>query len=396
MTFEGAGRSMSKSTVGGKPGAVTGRRWRGPAPGRRAVVAVAVLAVTAGLVALRAWWPSWPARLVIAAPGGHFPVAFSPDGATLATRSIETEKILLWDASSGRERAAWTIPDRPLRISGEFSADGRTFASPWFDRSSGKHFSIDLVDVGSGRLRATCDSPLGGFIGLRFRDGGRGLRLAATAANAGVEVVDFDVTTGRPSPSRRLGYGLNAGQGAISPDGSTLALIGAKPGIRQTLVLWDADLDRESARLPEPAGSAGAMAVAFSPDGKALAVGRDDGVIEIWDLGSRRLRTTLRDRSPNYSPRVLTFAPDGRSLVSTAQFLRGGFSIDSVNFYWQAATRSSDRVGLMEMVVMDAATGRRLRTSKEDRLAVFSPDGRTLATGHDDEAVRVRDAPGRP
>jgi len=389
---------MSDLTAGGRPGAITGRRWRGPGPGRRAVVAVAIFAI-AGLVTLWSWWTSWPARLVISAEGGHYPVAFSPDGATLATRSSGSGKILLWDTSSGRERSAWKVPDRPMRFSGKFSADGRTFALPWLDQSSGKDFSIDLVDVGSGRLRATCDSPLAGFLALRFRDGGRSLRLASTtstAANGGVEVVDFDATTGRPVRSRRLGYGQNAGPGDLSPDGSLLALIGARRGTLPNLTLWDVDHDRELDRLPGPAGSADASAVEFSPDGMALAVGRDDGSIEVWDLASHRLRSTLRDRSANYPPFALAFAPDGRSLVSTGQLSRRRFSIDTITYYWLAATRPPDRAALTELVIMDVATGRRLRSSKMDFLGVFSPDGRMLATGHDDDAVRVRDVPGRP
>ncbi len=389
---------MSDSTAAEGRATMVRRRWRRLGPGRQAVVAaVAILAAGLGALAFWNWWTSWPARLVIATKGGHFPVTFSPDGSTLATRSLNPGQIHLWDASNGRERAAWSIPARALRFSGEFSPDGRTFASPWFDRSSGKNYSVDLVDVASGRLRATCDSPLDGFLALRFRDGGRGLRLIAVAPNAGVEVVDFDVTTGRPTPSRRLGFGASLTPMTMSPDGNTLALIGSRPGARWTLVLWDIDGDRESARLPVPAGSADATAVAFSADGKALAVGREDGSIEVWDLASRRLRAALRDRSPNYAPAGLTFSPDGSTLVSIARFTRRKLSLDTLNFFWRAATRPSDRVDLIEMIVIDAATGRRLRTSGVDCwLAVFSPDGRTLATGHEDEAVRVRDAPGRP
>jgi WD40 repeat protein len=69
--------------------------------------------------------------------------------------------------------------------------------------------------------------------------------------------------------------------------------------------------------------------------------------------------------------------------------------MDTVRFRIHLARGNSNWSPPIELVILDTATGRLiLRTSDESR-PCFSPDGRFLATNHDDGTVRLRNMPGK-
>ncbi|MEV0675430.1 serine/threonine-protein kinase [Actinosynnema sp. NPDC050436] len=122
--------------------------------------------------------------------------------------------------------------------------------------------------------------------GLRFSPDGAHLAVSGgdtTVWDLGSKSAEY-VVRGSPSTGR---YGNAAGW---SPDG-TLAV--AVPG---GLELW-----RDGARV-RPAFGQGAHVIdlKFRPDGKRLAVGRSDGVVELWEPTGERLaaRTEHRDAQP--------------------------------------------------------------------------------------------------
>ena len=106
-----------------------------------------------------------------------------------------------------------------------------------------------------------------------------------------------------------------------------------------------------------------ATSVAFSPDGKTLAVGTHDSV-QLWNIGEKKA-TGVWKTGCGYV-KSLTFLPDGKKLVI------GGYQSASV---WDVASGMKER---------DLPKHRGFVTS----LAV-SPDGKLLATGCDDEAARL-------
>ena len=106
-----------------------------------------------------------------------------------------------------------------------------------------------------------------------------------------------------------------------------------------------------------------ATSVAFSPDGKTLAIGTHNAV-QLWSVAEKK-STAVWKTGSGYA-RSLVFLPGGQKLVI------GAYQSVSV---WDVATGSKER---------DLPKHRGFVTS----LAI-SPDGKLLATGCDDEAARL-------
>jgi WD40 repeat protein len=114
--------------------------------------------------------------------------------------------------------------------------------------------------------------------------------------------------------------------------------------------------------LPFPVGAKG---VAFSPDGKLLAMaayaqpkGQHTGAVMLWDLVAGKERTDFQGK--NVAALTVAFSPDGKLLASGTPSLQG-------IRIWSVAT------GKQVQLVEDSAAIRHM---------VFSPDGKYLATGH--------------
>jgi len=198
-------------------------------------------------------WASWPARATVSGPGYILPLAFSPDGKTLATREVGT--VSLRAAADGRARGTWMLYGGSAHvIQAEFTPDGRDLAVLWNDQAGPLTILVDLVDVATGKVRATIDThlALANLDFLAFADGGRTLRLVLRKPNAsGFEVVDCDLGSGRISSSRPLASPAASWPLAVSPDGRFLAvaLPMPTPTSRGAVSVWDLEHDREAARL---------------------------------------------------------------------------------------------------------------------------------------------------
>lgn len=151
---------------------------------------------------------------------------------------------------------------------------------------------------------------------------------------------------------------------AVTRHGNRLASVSAD----RTLRVWALEPLRPvlTWEMPEPM-----QAVAFSPDGKAIASGGDHGSIEIREAVSGRSLRRFSVPAGSGAVRSLALSPDGRRLA--------------------AGTQSSEDVRVWEV-----ESGRLLASLKGHSSAVtavaFSPDGTRVISASSDRTLRVWDA----
>ncbi|GHE96232.1 hypothetical protein GCM10018785_71510 [Streptomyces longispororuber] len=208
---------------------------------------------------------------------------------------------------------------------------------------------------------------------------------------------------GLPLRHRITGYADEVSSVVFSPDGRTLATGGDEGTVR----LWNTANGKAYASITAAAGMDGH--VAFSPDSKTVASGDAASVVRLWDVASGEPRSALTGHTEGLED--LAFSPDGQVLATG-----GG---DGKVILWNVA-KGTDRevlvghtgsvTGLVfssdgralatgddegKVLLWDVATGKRRaalagHTDAIQKLA-FSPDGNLLATGGADSTARLWD-----
>ncbi len=274
-------------------------------------------------------------------------LAFSPDGATLATASTD-RTVCLWAVESAETIRVWPHQLVPNRVA--FRPDGKALAV-----AAGR--TVLVWDVAGGSLSQTLAGHEGMVTGVAYSPDGKHL---ASAGADGV-VILRDAQSHQVIGRRHLDVG-KIGALVWRPDSA-----GVIAGGEKHIALCDvADLLPENAPRPRPRGEplslaghpAKVIGLSFSPDGRALA-SWSRGDVRLWDYsgGAGQAKETLAFVPRRYGqPGAVTWSPDRRRLTITTR--------------WPNGVR-----------IHDAGTGAATRSApcrSRPRYLGFTPEGRLL------------------
>jgi RNA polymerase sigma factor (sigma-70 family) len=221
---------------------------------------------------------------------------------------------------------------------------------------------LELWDVAEGKRTGRFQAPPASRA-LALLPDGKALvwieagRASLKAADTGREIRAF-------GPNNRSDRAL-----ALTPDGRTLAVASAK-----AIQLWDVGTGETKGVLKDSANRA---CLAFTRDGQTLAAAGDDGAFQVWDVASGKKRYPPFPGHGN-SVASVAYAPDGKTLATCC-------AIDGTIRLWEAATGK-------EIRRWEAHRG--LNPTFGPLSLAFSPDGKTLVSGGQDQMLRLWEVAG--
>lgn len=352
------------------------------------------LAVSGGDKTVRIWdVATWQ---TIAVLSGHEDsveaLAYSPDGQRIATASTDGS-VRLWDP---------TKPTEPVLLgTHDGTAEGVSYS----------HDGSRVASVGNdGTVRVWNTASRAGALVLRghratviqtaFSPDDR--RLVSVAEDGTARIWDV-----APLGADKVLTGHDAAAWAVVPnrDGSLVASAGADGMIR----VWNP-------RSTEPVAvleghESDVLGLAFSPDGRLIASGGLDGTVRIWSAGSWAPVAVLRGHEGEVW--TAAFSPDSRRVVS------GG--TDGTVRIWSVAEKKElkkiktkggwvrfvayspvdERVATARqdgtVEIMDTTGANRTVLGSHQAVAfavAFSPDGRRLVSGGNDNTARIYELDG--
>jgi WD40 repeat protein/beta-lactamase regulating signal transducer with metallopeptidase domain len=333
----------------------------------------------------------------------HFSLAVSRDGLHLAAGSGYADRpgeVRVWTVADHKEVLAYATARGVASVA--FSQDGKYIGSAGYDGQA------VIREFPSGKVVQVL--PLDGAARLAFSPDNK---TAATATEAKT-VKLWELATGKEIA--RLDGELYRWQClAFSLDGALLAVGGEGKDKQSSQVnFWDTATHKLVGTLNGHTRMI--VSLAFSPDKKTLATGGTDGVVRLWQLDGFKELAALEGHENRVEG--LAFTPDGGRLVSSSH--------DGTVRLWDVAKRmplmrldghvapvrcvavSPDGKQLFSggaarmLKVWDLATLKeagnyqpRIDRPGEDSIILameYSPDGKTLATAHENGTVKVRNA----
>jgi len=319
-------------------------------------------------------------------------LAFSADGKKLV--GFGPSELIIWNAVSGKElhrlhtqpivnQGKGTVSASVMRKSADLSPSGTILAFAHSNVGKNKQMKIEIVVelwevTTSKKVRAVSwpDSKSSSIAAVRFSPDGKNL----VVANEKGSFCLFDVETGKVLTQFDAASGVNTECLAFSPDGKRLAIgLQRTTGDKEnTLVIVDLAaekvlrefVDTHTSKATKGKSTSPAIDhVAFSPDGKSLAwTARGQIIISDPATGKDLDRFIDKQVSRNAS---LTFSPDGKTLI---------------------ASSTSGRVQLWDMASAEVRHTLDSGYKSQTALVAAAPDSKTVALATQGKAVQLWNA----
>ena len=327
--------------------------------------------------------------------GGHN-LSFTPDSDTIVVVSSD-DKISQWNSDTGEHKKSFAMHPDCDAIGTAFSPDGKTVAV------GSVNGTVYLYDINTGERKMILSEHKDHVIHLAFSPDGK---ILATTSSEDETICLWDVHTGTHTRIRTE-HPRNAGCAglAFSPDGKTIVSGGGDGTIR----FWDAHTG--VAKKIFTGHSQEVRSVAFNPNGNYIASACASGIIRLWDADTRQPIRTLNEPKNGQieSAYSIVFSPDGKTLFSGTD--------DGIHL-WDAHTYEHKRMliehtDFVDPIVLsmdgnilasgggdiirlwDAHTGEHKKTlighKKLIKSIAFSPDDKILVSGSHDETIRLWD-----